>query len=122
MNSTNKVPASLITMVRPDLDNVPDHRFPESYALRWYQAGEEQHWNRIERLADEQIQLSSDLWFPAAASHLRRRRQRSPVKCPEICKVLVSLPQAGHAARGLPVSNHERLALAITVALEFARD
>ena len=62
MNSSDTVLASLITMVRPDLENVPDYPLPESYAVRWYQAGDERHWNRIERLADEQTKISPDLY------------------------------------------------------------
>lgn len=48
----------LIKMARPNLENIPEHEFPPGYAARWFHAGDEAHWLRIQSLADEDHEIN----------------------------------------------------------------
>lgn len=42
-----------INMVRPDLDDIPQHELFAPCSARWYEPGDEQHWVDIHLLADQ---------------------------------------------------------------------
>lgn len=70
-NQTNSdelssIPYFGLTMVRPNMLDIPEAAMPEGYSIRTYRAGDEEHWARIEQAAGE---------FKSAEAALRRFRE-----------------------------------------------
>lgn len=55
-------PRTSIAMVRPTLDDLPDHPLPAGYSLRPYQPGDEQTWIDIHEIADDYTDATLDLF------------------------------------------------------------
>lgn len=51
-----------ITMVRDNLEGIPDHSLPEGFILRGYQPGDQKLWEEIHLLADRYLTPTSDLF------------------------------------------------------------
>jgi len=51
-----------IRMSRENLDNIPDYTLPAGYSIRWYQPGDEKHWQAIQLLADEYNRVTPNLF------------------------------------------------------------
>src|SRR5438552_10214427 len=49
-------------MLRENLDNLPQFPLPSGFSLRWYQAGDETNWFRIQALADHYNEITSRLF------------------------------------------------------------
>jgi GNAT superfamily N-acetyltransferase len=52
-----------VTMVRKDLENIPDYALAPGYSLRAYQPGDEELWRQIHLLADRYNAFQPDLFF-----------------------------------------------------------
>jgi hypothetical protein len=42
-----------VMMLRPSLDDFPHYAVPQPYTLRWYHAGDEQHWLAMKARSDQ---------------------------------------------------------------------
>ena len=51
-----------VKMSRENLDNIPDHKLPPGYSIRWYQPGYEKHWQAVQLLADVYTRVTPDLF------------------------------------------------------------
>src|SRR4051794_7599138 len=41
-----------VMMLRPSLDDFPQYALPQPFTIRWYQAGDEQHWLAMKARSD----------------------------------------------------------------------
>lgn len=55
-------PYHRLVMVRPDLHGIPEARAAGSYAIRWYEPGDERHWVRIQAAADLHNAITPELF------------------------------------------------------------
>lgn len=51
-----------LTMVRGNLEGIPNYRLPAGYSLRGYRPGDEEHWRQIHLLADRYSIITPDLF------------------------------------------------------------
>lgn len=51
-----------IVMIRPDLENIPQHNLPTGYSLRLYRPGDEQNWVNIQTAADRYNEITPALF------------------------------------------------------------
>lgn len=51
-----------VRMSRENLDDIPDYSLPVGYSIRWYQPGDEKHWQAVQSLADEYTRVTPDLF------------------------------------------------------------
>src|SRR5574339_1123547 len=65
-----------ILMARDDLRNIPVHRLPVNYSVRWYRPGDEEHWLRIQSLADEDHEINLALFRKYFGSDEKTLSQR----------------------------------------------
>jgi hypothetical protein len=42
-----------VTMIRDDLDHIPQFHLPQGYAIRWYQDGDEDLWLKVQRASED---------------------------------------------------------------------
>jgi GNAT superfamily N-acetyltransferase len=66
-----------ISMIREELDGIPNHTLPHAFSLKWYQPGDEQCWLRIQQSADRYNQINLGLFrqqFGDDAETLGRRQ------------------------------------------------
>ncbi|MCM8534919.1 MAG: GNAT family N-acetyltransferase [Lentisphaeraceae bacterium] len=66
-----------IFMIRPDLENIPEHPLPESFKLRSYHKGDEENWFQIYKAADHYNKIYSAMfkeYFGADEVKLGRRQ------------------------------------------------
>ncbi len=69
--------SDMITMIRKNLDNIPDFTLPTRYTLRWYQHGDNQIWRDIQSPSYEPNQITSELFereFGFDEKQLRHRQ------------------------------------------------
>ena len=66
-----------LTMVRENLNNIPEHALPAGYSVRWYQPGDEKEWLAIHTAADTHNHITSELYARAfgGAEDLLKERQ-----------------------------------------------
>jgi GNAT superfamily N-acetyltransferase len=70
-------PVIPIRMIRPDLVDLPDHKLPAPYSLRWYRPGDERDWVRIAQRADIYNKIDESLFgrqFGDDTKELARRQ------------------------------------------------
>ncbi|WP_246131985.1 GNAT family N-acetyltransferase [Paenibacillus hemerocallicola] len=60
------IPYIELTMLRPNLLDIPEAPLPEGYSLRTFRSGDEEHWARIEHAVDE---------FKSTEAAMRRFRE-----------------------------------------------
>ena len=60
--ANDNVPHHALVMVRPDLDEIPEARLPDSCAIRWYGPGDERDWVRIQAAADLHNSITAELF------------------------------------------------------------
>lgn len=70
-----------ISMIREDLDNIPQYTLPPSYTIRWYQPGDDKTWLRIEREAEKYIAVSDDLFEREFGKNLELLSERQCFLC-----------------------------------------
>lgn len=58
-----------ISMVRPDLRDVPQHSLPTGFRWRWYQPGDERLWVQIHELADRYNVITPATYEKAFGAH-----------------------------------------------------
>jgi GNAT superfamily N-acetyltransferase len=51
-----------VSMVRHNLENIPNYSLPEPYTIRWYQTGDDQAWLRIEKEAEKKPLIKDELF------------------------------------------------------------
>ena len=51
-----------VSMIRENLDDIPEYSFPSDYSIRWYQPGYEKHWQAVQSLADEYTRVTPGLF------------------------------------------------------------
>jgi len=69
-------------MVRPNLDNVPEFTLPTGFALRWYQPGDEAHWQRIHVRADCYNEIMPELFRKQFGTEGKRELPAVPASEP----------------------------------------
>ncbi|UCC97374.1 MAG: GNAT family N-acetyltransferase [Phycisphaerales bacterium] len=60
--SRNEIALESVTMIRENLDDIPDHTFGPGYSIRWYQPGDEKLWLEIQSRADVYAKVNADLF------------------------------------------------------------
>jgi GNAT superfamily N-acetyltransferase len=65
-----------ISMIRRDLDCIPNHSLPPLFSLKWHRPGDEQHWLRIQQSADRYNQISLDLFWQQFGDDLEELARR----------------------------------------------
>jgi GNAT superfamily N-acetyltransferase len=71
------IPYLLISMIRSDLENIPQFALPPDYSVRWYQPGDERHWCDIHLAADRHNVITPELFaeqFGTDADLLHQRQ------------------------------------------------
>ena len=66
-----------ISMMRHNLEAIPQHDLPRSYSVRWYRTGDKEAWLRIHALAERNVPTSSQIYdeqFRAESDMLERRQ------------------------------------------------
>ncbi len=51
-----------ITMVRPHLDDIPQHPLPRGFSLRWYRTGDRETWVRIHERAERYVPATAQVY------------------------------------------------------------
>jgi GNAT superfamily N-acetyltransferase len=69
-------PASLVKMVRPHLNDIPEFPLPPGFSLRFYQPGDEENWFRIQSEADLHSDISRQLFVKDLGSDLTQLQDR----------------------------------------------
>jgi GNAT superfamily N-acetyltransferase len=67
---------TLIKMARSDLEYIPEHELPAGYSIRWYEPGDEEHWLRIQSLADDDHEIHLGVFRKYFGSDEKVLRQR----------------------------------------------
>ena len=49
-----------VSMIRPDLDGIPDCPLPDGYTIRWYKKGDESTWVKIEQKSDKYLPIAAE--------------------------------------------------------------
>jgi GNAT superfamily N-acetyltransferase len=65
-----------LTMIRESLDNLPTHRLPPDFSVRWYLPGDEAHWLQIHLEADHLNPITPDLFTKQFGSNGDLLKQR----------------------------------------------
>ena len=69
-------PSSQVKMVRPHLNDILEFSLPPGFSLRFYQAGDEENWFRIQSEADLHSDISRQLFVKDFGSNLDLLRER----------------------------------------------
>jgi GNAT superfamily N-acetyltransferase len=65
-----------VTMIRDDLEGIPQFPLPPGYTIRWYQDGDEELWLEIERASEEYIEITHGLFMEWHGDHLSKLKDR----------------------------------------------
>jgi len=65
-----------IRMIRENLDGIPEYDLPAGYSIRWYQPGYEEHWQKVQSLADEYTRVTPDLFQEQFGSDIKLLSER----------------------------------------------
>ncbi len=65
-----------ISMIRTDLDDLPDYEPPARYTIQWYKEGDEEHWVSIHKQADDFNNISLNLFRKIFGSDIELLKQR----------------------------------------------
>ncbi|MHC4679545.1 MAG: GNAT family N-acetyltransferase [Planctomycetota bacterium] len=74
--SRRKIALESVTMIRGNLDDIPDHTCPAGYSIRWYQPGDEQPWLDIQSQADIYTRFGPNLFKREFGSDVRTLSER----------------------------------------------
>jgi len=83
-----------LTMMRPDLEIIPDFEIPAGYTIKWYRPGDEQHWLRVHLLADRENLFKPDTFAQQFGSDARILAQDNAI-CSTPPRALSAPPRHG---------------------------
>ena len=46
-----------VTMIRENLEDIPQHPLPPGYSVRWYRPGDSQVWFAVEKAAEQLVKI-----------------------------------------------------------------
>ena len=70
-----------VMMLRPSLDDLPQYSLPGPFTIRWYQAGDEQHWLAIKARSDHFHHADLTYYQNSYAAHAHLLPQRQAFLC-----------------------------------------
>jgi len=70
-----------VRMVRENLDDIPEYSLPADYSIRWYQPGDEEHWQKVQLLADEYTRVTPDLFEEQFGTDIQLLSERQCFLC-----------------------------------------
>src|SRR5215510_9297123 len=70
-----------VVMVRPTLDGFPEYELPRPFTIRWYQAGDEQHWLAMKARSDSFHHADSAYYQQTYGAHAGLLPQRQAFLC-----------------------------------------
>jgi GNAT superfamily N-acetyltransferase len=65
-----------VVMERASLADIPEYGLPQGFALRWYEAGDEAAWLRIQAAADQYNDITADLFLKTFGAERTAHEQR----------------------------------------------
>jgi GNAT superfamily N-acetyltransferase len=65
-----------VTMIRDDLDLIPQFHLPQGYAIRWYQDGDKDLWLEIQRASEDYIEITPELFMEWHGNYLSILKDR----------------------------------------------
>ena len=70
-----------VRMVRPSLDSFPQYPLPHPFTIRWYQAGDEEHWLDMKARSDHFHRADRDYYQHTYGAHATLLPQRQAFLC-----------------------------------------
>jgi len=70
-----------VLMLRPSLDNFPQYSLPSPFTIRWYQAGDEQHWLAIKARSDHFHHADLTYYLNTYGAHAQLLPERQAFLC-----------------------------------------
>ena len=65
-----------VTMIRDDLNHIPQFHLPQGYAIRWYQDGDEDLWLKVQRASEDYIEITHELFMEWHGNYLSMLKDR----------------------------------------------
>jgi len=65
-----------ITMIRKNLENIPNFSLPSQLSLRWFQPGDEKHWLEIHYAAEKYVTVTPELYVQQFGTDIQLLSQR----------------------------------------------
>lgn len=70
-----------VKMIRENLDGIPEYNLPAGYSIRWYQVGYEEHWQKVQSLADKYNRVTPDLFQEQFGTNIQLLTERQCFLC-----------------------------------------
>ena len=65
-----------VTMIRDDLNHIPQFHLPQGYAIRWYQDGDEDLWLEVQRASENYTEITHGLFMEWHGNYLSILKDR----------------------------------------------
>ena len=65
-----------VTMIRDDLEHVPQFHLPPGYTIRWYQDDDEELWLKIQRASEDYVEITHELFMEWHGDYLSTLKDR----------------------------------------------